>query len=118
MFFVKAASLAVAIYANCMSLVLCVIGNRVLMEARVRQTRHRRIRSINALVFLVIADRVVRQVRIEDFNVTNTQMFAALPCILTPPCKNGGTCNQNVLTGAYNCSCASGYAGTNCSVGM
>ena len=37
-----------------------------------------------------------------------------IPCVLTNPCDNGGTCNNDVNTLTYTCQCANGYEGTNC----
>ena len=31
------------------------------------------------------------------------------------PCKNGGTCIENI--GGYSCDCPDGYAGENCATG-
>ena len=37
-------------------------------------------------------------------------------CALTNPCDNGGTCMD--LSFLYNCTCASGWEGTNCQNGI
>ena len=42
-----------------------------------------------------------------------TKYKKALPCILTAPCQNGATCNNDNI-GGYSCTCASGYTGANC----
>ena len=36
---------------------------------------------------------------------------------LSYPCLNGGTCNRNLITGGYTCSCSSGYNGDRCEIG-
>ena len=41
----------------------------------------------------------------------------ALPCILTPPCQNGGACANNNI-GGYICICVNGYTGVNCQHSM
>ncbi len=52
------------------------------------------------------------------FNLKQKPLFLAtqaLPCIISPPCQNKGTCvNDN--KGGYLCKCPNGYMGTNCEI--
>ena len=36
---------------------------------------------------------------------------------LSYPCRNGGTCNRNLTSGGYTCSCSLGYNGDRCEIG-
>ncbi|CAF0715551.1 unnamed protein product [Adineta steineri] len=39
------------------------------------------------------------------------------PCDILKPCENNGTCNDiNTTISAYNCSCPSGFVGTQCQI--
>lgn len=37
-------------------------------------------------------------------------------CLPDNPCQNGGTCKK--VGESYACSCAAGYAGNNCEMGL
>ncbi|XP_066030883.1 uncharacterized protein [Pocillopora verrucosa] len=45
------------------------------------------------------------------------ELYGCRDSCLSYPCLNGGTCNRNLITGGYTCSCSSGYNGDRCEIG-
>jgi len=51
---------------------------------------------------------------VRKYIVWNTFPYS---CLLKKPCQNGAACSVNDnSTGNYECACAAGYSGKNCSV--
>ena len=51
-----------------------------------------------------------------QYLILNRQYLSIFKLIVTGLCQNGGTTNY-LANGAYSCTCASGYTGSNCQYG-